>query len=226
MNDILIGLLLLIVGVGLTLWGLRVFFLMLPILGFLSGFFVGATLIAGWFGDGFLSTLGSWIAGILIGLLFAVASYLYWYIGAILGAASLGALAGAGLMSLFNVDTGWIILLVAFIGAALAAIAAFILRLPIYIVIVQTALAGATAVIAGLMLVFNLIELDEFRFGATWAIVNHSWLWMILLILVGAVGIAAQLRQVAMVRFPLDRWVRADAAAKRTSAIESDAEQR
>lgn len=226
MDDILIGALLLIAGIGLALAGLRVFFFMLPIWGFIAGFFVGAALIHQWFDEGFLTTVGGWIAGIILGLLFAIASYLYWYIGAIMAAASVGALLGSGLMALFDVDTGWIVFLVALIGAAIAAFVALVLALPIYIVIVNTAFAGAFAIITSVLLFVNRIDLEDLGFGGAWATINDSLLWLIALAIIAGIGIAVQLPQAAIITLPVERWVRADAAYGRSRAEASDAESR
>ena len=54
--DILVGLFIIVIGLTLVTAGLRVFFAVLPLLGFVTGFLAGATLITNWLGDGFLST--------------------------------------------------------------------------------------------------------------------------------------------------------------------------
>jgi hypothetical protein len=226
MDDVLIGLLLLIAGIGLTLAGLRVFLFLLPVWGFVAGFFVGAALIHAWFGDGFLTTVGGWIAGLILGVIFAIGSYLYWYVGAILAAASVGALLGSGLMALFDVDTAWVVFLVSLVGAALAAFAALVLMLPVYVVIINTAFAGAFAIVTSLLLLFNRIDLEALRFGGAWAAIDDSLLWLIVIAVLAGLGIAAQLPQVALVTLPVERWVRADAADRQARAEASDAESR
>src|SRR5680860_1384855 len=54
--DILIGILILVLGASVATMGLRLWFWMLPILGFMTGFFLGAIFILGLVGDGILET--------------------------------------------------------------------------------------------------------------------------------------------------------------------------
>lgn len=74
MADIVVGIAILLLGLGVAFFGLCLFLIMLPIWGFLASFFVGAGSIEAFFGDGFLSTVGGWIAGFVTGILFAPSS--------------------------------------------------------------------------------------------------------------------------------------------------------
>lgn len=213
MGEFFVGLLAILFGLGVCFLGLRVWFFMLPIWGFVAGFFVGATLITGIFGDGFLSTVSGWVVGFLFGVLFAAVSYLFWYVGAIIAAGSVGALIATGLMNLIGVDTQWVIAIFAFIGAVAAAFIALAFALPVYMVIVSTAMAGATAAVAGVMLVFNQMELVHLRYGAAWALIEESWFWLIVWAVVAALGIGFQLTSIARIALPADRWSRAAAPA-------------
>jgi hypothetical protein len=61
--------------------------------GFFFGLAIGAQGVQALFGDGFLSTTFSWIVAFFLGLLFALLSYLFWYVavalvGGIWGTAS------------------------------------------------------------------------------------------------------------------------------------------
>ena len=132
MDDILIGLIAVLVGAAVCFFGLRVWFFMLPIWGFVAGFFLGATAITGIFGDSFLSTVSGWVVGFIVGLGFSFISYLYWYLGAIIAAGSIGAVAGSGLMGAFGVENDWVLFFAALAGAILFALAAFILALPVW----------------------------------------------------------------------------------------------
>ena len=73
----------------------------------------------------------------------------------------------------------------------------------------STALAGATAVVAGLLLMFNRLDLDEFDFGAAWAIIDDSWFWLIVWVVVAAIGLSAQMRGIEELNLPRNRWQRA-----------------
>ncbi|MFL5758898.1 MAG: DUF4203 domain-containing protein [Thermomicrobiales bacterium] len=213
MDDFFLGLFALILGLGVCFLGFRLFFIMLPIWGFIAGFFIGAEGFAAIFGHGFLSTVTGWVLGFFIGLLFAVLSYLFWYLGAIIAAGSVGASLGSGLMAAFNVNTDWVIFIAAAIGAVLLAIIAIVLFLPVYIVIVSTAFLGATAVTSGIMLIFNQVDKESFHWGSTMAMINDSWFWLLLWAVVAAAGMVYQLMSISTVKLPDDRWARAQPAA-------------
>ena len=208
MDDILIGIILVAIGAAACLAGLRLWFALLPIWGFVAGFFVGATAVTALFGDGFLSTVTGWVVGAVVGVVFALLSYLIWYFGALLAAASVGALVGTGLMEAFDVDNEWVLFIAGAIVAVLFALVALVIALPIYVVIVSTAMAGAAAVAAGLMLLFNRIDLEEMENGAAWAMIQESWFWVIVWAALVGVGLVSQMRMVANVALPEDRWTR------------------
>jgi hypothetical protein len=208
MEDVLIGIVALGLGAAVCFLGLRLWFIMLPFWGFFAGFFVGAAAITGIFGDGFLSTVTGWVVGFIVGLVFAVLSYLIWYVGVIIGAGSVGALLGSGLMGAFNVDSDWVVFIVSAIGAVLLVILAFILALPIYFVVVETAILGATAAVAGVMLIFDQIDHDELEWGSAWAMIQESWFWVLVWIVVAAAGLIYQLRLTESVTLPEEKWTK------------------
>jgi hypothetical protein len=218
MDDFLVGLVALLIGAGVCFFGLRVWFVMLPIWGFFAGFFVGATAITAIFGDGFLSTVTGWVVGAVVGIGFALLAYLFWYAGAIIAAGSVGATAGSGLMQALGADADWLLFTVALIGAIVFAAAAFLLAIPIWTVVIGTAFGGATAAVAGAMLVFNQIDLDELRYGAAWAFIEESWFWLFAWIVVAALGMVFQMRQITGILLPADRWTRVEYGPPPTAA--------
>jgi MFS family permease len=212
-DDIIIGIILVAIGAAACLAGLRLWFALLPIWGFVAGFFLGATTVTEQCGDGFLSTVTGWVVGAVVGIVFALLSYMIWYFGAILAAASVGSLLGSGLMRAFSVDNEWVLFIVAAIVAVLFALAAMMIGLPVYVVIVNTAVAGAAGVTAGLMLLFNRIDLEQMENGATWAMIQESWFWVIVWAALAGIGMVTQLRSMVDVALPEDRWTRATPAA-------------
>jgi hypothetical protein len=213
MGDIIVGIIAVAVGAAICFAGLRLWFALLPLWGFVAGFFVGAAAITAIFGDGFLSTVTGWVVGAVVGVVFALLSYLIWYIGAILAAASVGALIGSGLMAAFDVTNEWVIAIVAAVVGVLFALGALIVALPVYVVIVNTAVVGAIAITSGVMLLFNRIDLDELDNGASWALINESWFWLLVWAALAIAGAVAQLRSMADAVLPEERWVRAEPGA-------------
>lgn len=213
--DILIGILSVVLGVAVATMGLRLWFWMLPILGFLAGFFLGAIAIFQLAGDGILATVLSWAVGLVVGIAFALISWFWWYLGVILAAGSAGAGIATGLAASFGAERDWVLVVVGIIGAAIFVFGAMLLNLPIYIVIVNTAIAGALGAVAGVLLIFDRLELDNLGGGQAVAIVNDSLGWWLLWIAIAGFGIAVQLRSTMLVSLPADRFVRISDAAYR-----------
>jgi len=213
MGDFIVGLALITIGLVGCLLGLRVFFVALPIIGFVAGFFVGAAGIAALLGDNFLSNATGVIVGAIVGLVFAAVSYFFWYIGALLSAAASGALVGSAIMEAFSVDSGVVVFIVAAAVAIAFFLAAMVLALPIYVVIVNTAFVGAAGIVTGLLLVFNQINRVDLDYGLAWATVEESWFWMIAWIVLAVVGILYQIQSISSVRLPEDRWTQAQQTA-------------
>ncbi len=84
------GLIALFFGMALTFAGYRLFYFLLPIWGFVFGLGFGAQTMQALFGEGFLSTVTSWIVGFVVGLLFAVLSYMFWSVAVVVVAGALG----------------------------------------------------------------------------------------------------------------------------------------
>ena len=217
--EFLVGIILALIGLAVCFFGLRFWFILLPVFGAVTGFFVGARVMQDLFGTGFLSTTVSWIVGIVVAVVFALLAWYVWYAGAIILAGAVGASLFSGILhALFTNPWGGVLFIVALIGAIIFAVGALVLNLPIYIVIVNSALAGASLAIAGLLTIFGTIEVVELANGATLAVVNEtklgsaSWLWVLAWIVLAVAGIYYQLRSVDEIRLPEERWVPARAA--------------
>jgi hypothetical protein len=218
MEQFIIGILLALIGLGICFFGLRYWFILLPIFGAVTGFYLGARVMQEVLGTGFLATATSWVVGVLVAIAFALLSWFVWYIGAIVAAASVGAMLASGLVhAIFSNPWGIVIVIISLIGAIIFAAIALALNLPIYIVIVNTALGGASLAIAGVMTLIGMITVSELANGATVAVVDESrfqgagWLWVIAWIIVSVLGLLFQLQSVAAARLPEERWAPARA---------------
>jgi hypothetical protein len=216
---ILVGIILALIGLAVCFFGLRFWFILLPVFGAVTGFFVGARVMQDLFGTGFLSTTVSWIVGIVVAIVFALLSWYVWYAGAIIMAGAVGASLFSGILhALFANPWGAVLFIVALIGALVFAVGALVLNLPIYIVIINSALGGAALAVAGLLTVLGTTTTVELANGATVAVVDEArfqgagWLWVLAWIVLAAAGIFYQLRSVDEIRLPEEKWVPARAA--------------
>jgi hypothetical protein len=206
--DIVIGLVGIVVGLAITMAGLQYFYLLLPIWGFIAGFITGAAGVTALFGDGFLATGLGLIVGLVVGVLFALISYLYWYFTVVIVAAYAGGILGASLFASIGIDSSWVLFIIAIGFGMLFALAVLIFDYPIYLVIVNTAMAGSAIVIGGVLLVFDKFDRDDIGTGALWERINDHWYLWLIWVAGAAIGIGAQLAMRAATQLPEGRWTR------------------
>jgi hypothetical protein len=204
--DILVGAALGAFGLFVCFAGLRVFFVALPIVGFITGFYIGAAGTRAIVNESFLGNVTAVIIGLVAGVTLAILAYMLWYIGALLSAGSTGALIGSGVMNGLGVDSGWTVAIVAIACGVLLFLIAFKLALPIWVVIVNTAFLGAAGAIGGAMLIVDRIDRADLGYGVAWAAIEDSWFWLIAWAIVAVIGLAVQAQAVASITLPEDRW--------------------
>jgi hypothetical protein len=202
LDGILLGLLAVAIGLAFAFYGFRVFLILLPIWGFFAGFLLGAQGVEWLLGGdaGFLGTVTGWVVGFLVGLLFAVLSYLYYWVAVILLGGALGYQLTVGLLTWIGFDAeGWITFILALIVGAVFAVGFFLLHMPAVLVIVASAISGAFATIAGVAIGLGLIPKDEWVggiFGA-YSAPEFGWLGIIAGIALAFAGAIYQTRTVA-----------------------------
>jgi hypothetical protein len=131
--------------------GYRLFLVLLPIWGFVFGFGLGAQAIQAITNGNFLGDVTSWVVGLVVAVIFAVLSYLFYFIAIALFSFSAGYAAGVGFMAMIGSQFGLVNFLV---GLALGVGVAFVvLRFNVqkWVIIIATSLIGALAM-AGIVL--------------------------------------------------------------------------
>jgi hypothetical protein len=199
MEGLLLGILAVAIGLAFCFWGFRLFLILLPIWGFFVGFMLGAQGTTALFGDAFLATTLGWVIGFLLGLLFAVLSYLYYWIAVILLGGALGYSLTIGLFEWLNLNAeGWVALIAGLIVGAVFAVGFFILHMPAVLVIVATAIGGAFATIAGVAIGLGLIPYQSIQYGilGSYAVSDMGWIGVIAAIVLAFAGGIYQSRMV------------------------------
>lgn len=197
-----IGLIGLLVGLGFVFYGFKLFLILLPIWGFFFGFLFGAGVVTAIFGDGFLATTTGWVVGFFAGLLFAVLSYLYYWFAIVFIGASVGYSLGIGLLALLgNGGDNLMGFIFGLVGAVIVAAIVVVLRVPKYLIIVLTAIAGAIASIAGIALILKQITWEELSAGTASAfqeVRDLGFLWAAAVVVLAVVGMVYQTRMTAL----------------------------
>ncbi len=193
LDTLVVAIVAILVGAGLVVAGYRFFLVLLPIFGFVAGFYVGSAAVTAIFGNGFLSEVTGWIVGLIGGVAFALLSYFFFIVGVIILAGALGASVGAAVADWLNLGNLLEFVLAAG-GAIVLAIAAVVLAAPKYLVVAVTAILGAATVVAGVLLLFGTIKLGALQEGPVDVVIQQSPIWVIAFVAIAVAGIAAQLR--------------------------------
>ena len=192
---LLTALVLFVVGVALLFAGYRLFRLLIPIWGFIVGFDVAVAVGRTVLHAQPLSTLTGWILAIVVGLLFAALAYAYYYVSVVVLGASVGFVLGETIATTALSLSGNSVLIAGIIGAVMLAIIVIALDLPKALIVVLTALGGATAAVAGVLLILGRISLSTVQAGATGSaanVIRSSWWLSLLTLALALVGILVQ----------------------------------
>jgi hypothetical protein len=193
-QTIFVSLVAILFGLAVCFAGFRLFVLLLPIWGFFAGFLVTAQAIQELFGGGFLATTSGWVFGLVVGVLFAVAAYFFYYAAIVVLGVTVGYELGIGIMAGLGVSSGFFQFIVGVVVAAALTIAVVLLDLPKAFIVALTALAGASMVLSGILLALGRIPLTYLHDGLVGAFIRSSWLWFLVYLVIAAVGMVAQFR--------------------------------
>lgn len=173
MESLVLGIVLIVLGGAVAMYGTRLFYLLLPVWGFLVGFGLGAQLFATIFGEGFLATVAGWGVGLVTGLVFAVVAGVWYWAAVVILAGGLGWVVGAGLLAALGMTDGLLPLVGGAAVAAVFAIVAILVDAPTLLVAVLTSIGGAAYAITGVLMVLGRIEHGGLANGAIAALWPH-----------------------------------------------------
>jgi hypothetical protein len=201
MEDVLVGLLAIVVGALFCFRGFLAMRVIIPIWGAFAGFLLGAGLVDVSSDDAYLRSLLAWLVAIGCALVFGIIAYLYYEVSVVLAMAAVGFALGSGAMVALGVTWSWVVVLV---GVALGAIVA---DLPMIILVVLTAFAGATTIVLGVMLLGGVVDTTDFDVAATTEKLDDDWWWYVSYVALGVVGTIVQARYTARMRATMrEQW--------------------
>ncbi|HEX2347893.1 MAG TPA: hypothetical protein VHI51_05590 [Ktedonobacterales bacterium] len=193
LQTVFVSLGLLAFGAILCAFGFRLFVILLPVFAFFAGFEITAQAIQELFGVGFLRTASSWVFGFIVGLLFAVVAYLFYYGAVVILAGAVGYEIGVGILIGIGSTSGFLLFIVGLVlGLALAA-AVVLLNLPKVLIIALTAFAGASMIVSGILVALGQIPIAALSSGVVGSLIRLSWFWTLVCLVVAAVGFAIQI---------------------------------
>jgi hypothetical protein len=207
MKDFLVGALMLVIGAVFCFRGYLAMRIIIPIWGALFGFFVGAGMIEAINGDGFLRTALGWIVGLIVAVVFGAVAYLYYEVAVLLGMTAIGFSIGVGVLAALGVTWSWVLILAGIALGVFLAFMAIVTNLPMALLTFLTALAGASTMVGGVMLMVGTINLDDFdNGGTTQRVADNTW-WYVLYVALAVVGVFTQIRTTDGMRASMrDAW--------------------
>jgi hypothetical protein len=207
MGDIIVGILAIVVGALFCFRGYIAMRFIIPIWGAFAGFILGASLVASFANEGFLASVLAWIVGFGVAMLFGLFAYLYYEVSVFIAMSAIGFALGTGLMVALGVTWSWLIILVGVAVGALLALFAIVGDLPMTILTVLTASAGATVSLAGVFLLLDVISVGDLTDGSTTQQIGDDWWWYAIYLVLVVAGIISQVRSTERMRGSLrDSW--------------------
>lgn len=200
MADFFLGVLAILAGLVFCFSGYLWLRIVLPVWGAFVGFAFGAGLVAGLGGDRFLGEVLGWVVGLAFALLFAALAYAYFAFAVVIAMTSVGFAIGAGLVVALGVDWSWVAVIVGVLVGAVVCVASILVNLPAVVLTTVSAIGGAIAVVAGLMLVTGAMESADFTRDAFADQVHDDWWWYVVFVTLAVVGTISQMRDAAAMR--------------------------
>lgn len=195
MQDWVVGLLAVAVGALFCFRGFMTMRVVIPIWGAFTGFFVGAGLVSRFTDDGFLGSALAWVVGIAVAILFGAIAYLYYEISVLVAMGAIGFSIGTSVMVAVGITWSWLIVLVGVVVGGLLAFAAIVGDLPSFLLVLLTALGGASSIVFGVMLLTGVVETADLESVSTTEQLEDDWWWYAMYVVLVIVGAVAQLRQ-------------------------------
>ncbi len=194
MSDVVVGLLAVGIGGLFCFRGWLMLRIIIPVWGGFVGFMFGAGLVAAFADESFLGSLLGWIIGGVTALIFGLVAYIYYEVSVVIAMAAIGFSLSTTVLVALGVTWNWVTILVGIAVAALLAFVAIAGDLPMVILTVLSAFAGASTIVAGLMLIFGVVDTGQFSSAGTTRDLDDDWWWYAIYFATAVAGLVSQFR--------------------------------
>ena len=203
---ILFSVLAIVIGAAFILYGYRIFLVLLPVIGFFAGFWVGASAMQWTLNENFLATLFSIIVGIVLGLIFAIASYMIYIAGVAIVAFAFGAMIAAGIMTFIGFEAGAVVSLVALAAGILLAVFTIQKNLQKFLIMGIMSIGGGNLVVLGILVLLGQVSLEVLRTKGDMIgpVLAAGTLWVIIWLGLAIAGLVYQIRTSRDFEFSMD----------------------
>ena len=203
MENVLVGVVAVVVGGALCFRGYVALRLVIAMWGAFAGFVLGAGVVAGATGEGFLGSALAWSVGLAVAVVFGLLAYAYYAISVLIGMSAIGFTLGTTAMVTLGVTWSWVVILVGIVVGVLLALLAIAGDLPKLILALLGAFAGSSLAIAGILLLIGRIDRGDLATIDTTAALDLWWGWTVAYVVLAVAGLASQLGDVGARRGPL-----------------------
>ena len=175
---------LILLGGFSALLGFKIFRLLLPLIGFVSGVMVGFGGVQGVFGTGVVSLTVAIIMAVVVGTIMAILSFMFFEIAIAILMGMLGAAVLTFLGSALGLeDAGVVMGLLAIAGFVIGLVVATNNPISGSLVVVITSMVGVAFILASIMLIFGEVTLDQLNdegiLRTVGAEIDQSFIWLI-----------------------------------------------
>jgi hypothetical protein len=190
-----------VVAIGLgafcTLLGYRLALTLLPAWAFFVGFLTGARIEQALQADGFLVTPIGWVVGGAMGLALGALAYVFWYAAVAIAFGSVACWLAWGVMTLVGFPAvGPVAIGIGLLAGGVFAIVGLLTGVPLVALVFATAVGGAHALVAGVLLVLGTIQVGALGTGAVSAVIGAGIGWWLAAIGLSLISITLQLRTI------------------------------
>ncbi len=172
---LLVAILALFIGLAFCFAGYRFFRLLIAIWGFFAGFLLTTQAFAASAGGHILVSTAGVLIAVIVGLIVAALAYWLYVAAVVILSASVGFWIDTGLMTAIGYGShSTPALLVGVLVAVILALLTLALNLTKLLIIISTALGGASTIIAGVLLLWRVIPPDNLSLGIVGAVIRGS----------------------------------------------------
>jgi hypothetical protein len=187
-----------VIGLGfgfvLAFWGYKLLWVILPIWGFFAGFALGAQTIQIILNEGFLASVTGLVVGFIVGAIFAVLSYLFYFLAVAILSGAFGYGVAVGILTWIGLDLNFLVWIIGIVVGVVVAVAVLRFNIQKYAVIGISAFAGTAVTIFVMLAAFGGLTPIELMTNPVLRAIDDSWLWFLYFVLVAAAGIYFQLQ--------------------------------
>ena len=106
-------------------------------------------------------------------------------------------------MTALNIDWNRFVILAGVAVGIVFGIVAVVTELPMVVLVVFSTIAGALAITAGLMLVFNAIDTEDWSNTAVVDLIDDDWWWWVIAFALAIAGLVAQMSVITRMRWSM-----------------------